>query len=119
MSSRSLIHRITPFFAARLRENQRILSFSSASALNEVASSSSLSSSSQSASPSSDDVHMTENCITVCSLSFLRRFAMPLYLMNYFSLNLYCFMDFDSLILSALRDSVLYSMFRLSNPFSL
>ncbi|XP_021908829.1 iron-sulfur assembly protein IscA-like 2, mitochondrial [Carica papaya] len=64
MSSRSLIHRITPFFAARLRENQRILSFSSASALNEVASSSSLSSSSQSASPSSDDVHMTENCIT-------------------------------------------------------
>ncbi|KAH7855778.1 hypothetical protein Vadar_028738 [Vaccinium darrowii] len=51
-SSRSLIHRITPLFVARIRQNQRLLS-SSPSALLED----------QSPSPSLDAIHMTDNCV--------------------------------------------------------
>lgn len=66
--TRSLIRRVAPFLAARIRDNHRMLSFSSVSALNEASSSSSpssasVSSSSQSESPSPDAVHLTESCI--------------------------------------------------------
>ncbi|KAF5747806.1 iron-sulfur assembly protein IscA-like 2 mitochondrial [Tripterygium wilfordii] len=54
MSRTSLIRRLAPFFAARIRQNHRLLSSSSASALREAVSSSS---------PSSDSVQLTENCI--------------------------------------------------------
>ncbi|KAH7512162.1 hypothetical protein FEM48_Zijuj12G0061200 [Ziziphus jujuba var. spinosa] len=58
MAPRSLIlHRLTPYFAARIRQNQRLLSSYSSSALQEV------SSSSPSPSPSLDAVDMTETCI--------------------------------------------------------
>jgi len=50
-SSRSLIRRITPLFVARIRQNQRLLS--SSSALLED----------QSPSPSLDAIHMTDNCV--------------------------------------------------------
>uniref|UniRef100_A0A5B6ZC97 Core domain-containing protein n=1 Tax=Davidia involucrata TaxID=16924 RepID=A0A5B6ZC97_DAVIN len=54
MSSRSLlVHRLTPFFAARIRQNHRLLSSSSSSALSQA----------ESPSPSSDAVHMTDSCI--------------------------------------------------------
>ncbi|XP_028087718.1 iron-sulfur assembly protein IscA-like 2, mitochondrial [Camellia sinensis] len=56
-SSISLIHRLTPFFVARIRQNQRLLSSSSSSALPEFQSPSS------SPSPSLDAVHMTDNCV--------------------------------------------------------
>ncbi|GLT94700.1 hypothetical protein SLE2022_124290 [Rubroshorea leprosula] len=57
--SKSLIHRITLFFAARIRRNHSLLvssySSSSSPALHD--------SSSQSSYPSLDSVHMTDNCI--------------------------------------------------------
>ncbi|PSS15929.1 Iron-sulfur assembly protein IscA-like [Actinidia chinensis var. chinensis] len=53
-SSRSLIHRITPLFMARIRHNQRLLSFSS-STLPEAQSPSS--------SPLLESVQMTDNCV--------------------------------------------------------
>ncbi|CAL1394806.1 unnamed protein product [Linum trigynum] len=50
MSRFSLIHRITPFFAARIRQNHRLLSSSSSSLLRQA--------------PSLEEsVHLTENCI--------------------------------------------------------
>ncbi|XP_018726338.2 uncharacterized protein LOC108958513 isoform X3 [Eucalyptus grandis] len=52
--SMSLMKRMSPFFAGRIRENHRLLSSSFASALHEVSSS---------PSPSVDDVHMTDACI--------------------------------------------------------
>ncbi|XP_010558223.1 PREDICTED: iron-sulfur assembly protein IscA-like 2, mitochondrial [Tarenaya hassleriana] len=64
--SRSLIRRVAPFFAARIRDNNRMLNFSSVSALNQVSpsfSSESVSSSAQSDSPSPDAVHLTQSCI--------------------------------------------------------
>ncbi|VVA34206.1 PREDICTED: iron-sulfur [Prunus dulcis] len=60
MAPRSLIlHRLTPFFAARIRQNQRLLSssFYSSSAVEEASSSSS------SSSPSLDAVVMTDTCV--------------------------------------------------------
>ncbi|CAL2258926.1 unnamed protein product [Prunus armeniaca] len=60
MAPRSLIlHRLTPFFAARIRQNQRLLSssFYSSSAAEEASSSSS------SSSPSLDAVVMTDTCV--------------------------------------------------------
>ncbi|CAK9151995.1 unnamed protein product [Ilex paraguariensis] len=53
-SSRSLIHRVAPFFAARIRQNQRLLS-SSSSALPQHQSFSETS--------SLDAVHLTDNCV--------------------------------------------------------
>lgn len=63
MSSRSLIKRVAPFFAARIRENYRVLSSSSSSssALREASV----------PFPSPDAVHMTENCIQVLSSSYI------------------------------------------------
>ncbi|KAK3226847.1 hypothetical protein Dsin_006709 [Dipteronia sinensis] len=60
--SRSLIRRFAPFFAARIRQNHRILtaSFSSSSA---AANEATVSSSSQSPSHSLDEVHLSDNCI--------------------------------------------------------
>ncbi|KAH9738217.1 Iron-sulfur assembly protein IscA-like 2 [Citrus sinensis] len=61
--SRSLIQRLAPYFAARLRQNHRLLSSSpssAAAALNEASSSPS---SSESPSPSLDSIHMTDNFI--------------------------------------------------------
>lgn len=58
-SSISLVHRLTPFFVARIRQNHRLLSSSSSSALPEFQSPSS----SPSPSPSLDAVHMTDNCV--------------------------------------------------------
>ncbi|KAF5737451.1 iron-sulfur assembly protein IscA-like 2 mitochondrial [Tripterygium wilfordii] len=54
MSRTSLIRRLAPYFAARIRQNHMLLSTSSASALREADSSSS---------PSPDAVQITENCI--------------------------------------------------------
>lgn len=59
MSSRSFIHRLTPYFAARIRQNHRLLSSSTASALPDLQSSSE----SPSPSPSVDAVHLTDNCV--------------------------------------------------------
>ncbi|KAG7549408.1 FeS cluster biogenesis [Arabidopsis thaliana x Arabidopsis arenosa] len=59
--SRSLVKRVAPYLAGRIRENHRLLNFSSASALKEASSSSS--SSSQSESSSIDVVHLSDNCI--------------------------------------------------------
>ncbi|CAA7033983.1 unnamed protein product [Microthlaspi erraticum] len=59
--SRSLVKRVGPFMIGRIRENHRMLNFSSASALKEASSSSS--SSSQSDSSSLDTVHLSESCI--------------------------------------------------------
>ncbi|CAI0391855.1 unnamed protein product [Linum tenue] len=54
MSRLSLIQRITPFFAARIRQNHRLLSSSSSSALRQA----------PSAAPSLEEsLHLTENCI--------------------------------------------------------
>ncbi|XP_037492853.1 iron-sulfur assembly protein IscA-like 2, mitochondrial isoform X2 [Jatropha curcas] len=54
MSRSSLIHRITPFFISRIRQNHRLLS--SSSALREAPAPSS--------SPSLDDaIHLTDNCV--------------------------------------------------------
>lgn len=67
MAPRSLIlHRLTPYFAARIRQNQRLLSSYSSSALQELSSSSP----SSSPSPSLEAVGMTEKCIRVLSLCF-------------------------------------------------
>ncbi|KAL0374876.1 UNVERIFIED_CONTAM: Iron-sulfur assembly protein IscA-like 2, mitochondrial [Sesamum radiatum] len=55
-SSRSLIHRLAPYFAARLRQNSRLLS--SSSALQEPRPSSS-----ESPSSSPDAVRMTDSCV--------------------------------------------------------
>ncbi|XAR69743.1 hypothetical protein NMG60_11001448 [Bertholletia excelsa] len=60
MSSRSLIHRLVPFFAARIRQNQRLLSSSSA-ALPQAQSPSPSSSPSQP--PSPDAIQMTDGCV--------------------------------------------------------
>ncbi|ESQ40304.1 hypothetical protein EUTSA_v10014896mg [Eutrema salsugineum] len=59
--SRSLVKRVVPYLSARIRENHRMLNFSSASALKEA--SSPPSSSSQSESSSLEAVHLSENCI--------------------------------------------------------
>ncbi|KAF8013335.1 hypothetical protein BT93_I1238 [Corymbia citriodora subsp. variegata] len=53
-SSMSLMKHISPFFAGRIRENHRLLSSSTSSALHEAPSS---------PSPSVDDVHMTDACV--------------------------------------------------------
>ncbi|OWM79090.1 iron-sulfur assembly protein IscA-like 2, mitochondrial [Punica granatum] len=56
MSSRSLVKRIVPFFAARIRENCRVLSSSassSSSALQEA----------PAPSPPPDALHMTDSCV--------------------------------------------------------
>ncbi|KAL0410110.1 UNVERIFIED_CONTAM: hypothetical protein Slati_3600700 [Sesamum latifolium] len=58
-SSRSLIHRLAPYFAARLRQNSRLLS--SSSALQEPQPSSS-----ESPSSSRDAVRMTDSCVRFC-----------------------------------------------------
>ncbi|XP_011094337.1 iron-sulfur assembly protein IscA-like 2, mitochondrial [Sesamum indicum] len=55
-SSRSLIHRLAPYFSARLRQNSRLLS--SSSALQEPQPSSS-----ESPSSSPDAVRMTDSCV--------------------------------------------------------
>ncbi|XP_028784810.1 iron-sulfur assembly protein IscA-like 2, mitochondrial [Neltuma alba] len=55
--SGSLIRRFTPFFTARIRQNQRLLSSSSAAVLHHA------SPSSPSSSFSREPVQMTENCI--------------------------------------------------------
>lgn len=60
--SRSIIRRWTPFLTARIRENQRLLSSSSASVLHHASPSSS-------SSPSPEPVLMTQNCIRVCPSS--------------------------------------------------
>uniref|UniRef100_A0A5B6ZDM0 Core domain-containing protein n=1 Tax=Davidia involucrata TaxID=16924 RepID=A0A5B6ZDM0_DAVIN len=52
-SRKLLVHRLTPFFAARIRQNHRLLSSCSSSALSEA----------ESPSPSLDGIHMTENCV--------------------------------------------------------
>ncbi|KAI7999094.1 hypothetical protein LOK49_LG10G01388 [Camellia lanceoleosa] len=61
MSSRSLIRRISPFFAAGIRQNQRLLSSSSSSS--SAADMPEAQSSSPSLSPSLDVVHITDNCV--------------------------------------------------------
>ncbi|KAL6988412.1 hypothetical protein U1Q18_014162 [Sarracenia purpurea var. burkii] len=61
-SSRSLMRRITPFFMARIRHNQRLLS-SYTSALPETQSPSETHSPSSPSSPPLDSIHMTDNCI--------------------------------------------------------
>lgn len=66
--SRSLVKRVAPYLAGRIRENHRLLNFSSASALTEASSSSS--SSSLSESSSLDVVHLSDNCIRVWHLIF-------------------------------------------------
>ncbi|KAH6797589.1 Iron-sulfur cluster biosynthesis family protein [Perilla frutescens var. hirtella] len=55
-SSRSLIRRLSPYFSARIRLNSRLLSSSSALRESQL-------SSSESPSPSTDAVHMTDNCV--------------------------------------------------------
>ena len=57
---RLLFQRLTPYLVGRIRQNQRLLS-SSSSALQQSLSSD--------PSPSPDDIHLTENCVRVCSLS--------------------------------------------------
>nr|AAM64402.1 unknown [Arabidopsis thaliana] len=57
--SRSLVKRVSPYLAGRIRENHRLLNFSSASAIKEASSSSS----SQPESSSNDVVHLSDNCI--------------------------------------------------------
>ncbi|KAL7195870.1 hypothetical protein ACSBR1_035992 [Camellia fascicularis] len=59
MSSRSLIRRISPFFAAGIRQNQRLLSSSSSSSA-DMPEPQSLS---PSLSPSLDVLHITDNCV--------------------------------------------------------
>lgn len=59
--SRSLVKRVAPYLAGRIRENHRLLNFSSASAIKEASSSSS----SQPESSSNDVVHLSDNCIRV------------------------------------------------------
>ncbi|CAK9188139.1 unnamed protein product [Ilex paraguariensis] len=54
-SSRSLIRRLVPIFTARIRQNQRLLSSSSAAALTQHQSSSE--------STSFDEVQLTDNCV--------------------------------------------------------
>ncbi|XP_010552980.1 PREDICTED: iron-sulfur assembly protein IscA-like 2, mitochondrial [Tarenaya hassleriana] len=61
--SGSLIRRVVPFLVARIRDNHRMLSFSSVSALNEASPSSVSSSSSHSESHSPDAVHLSQSCI--------------------------------------------------------
>ncbi|KAJ4705238.1 Iron-sulfur assembly protein IscA-like [Melia azedarach] len=57
--SRSLIHRLTPIFAARIRQNHRLLSSAySSHALKEASPSPS-----ESPSPSLDGVEITDNCV--------------------------------------------------------
>ncbi|KAK3010718.1 hypothetical protein RJ639_012120 [Escallonia herrerae] len=56
-SSRSLLRRLTPFFAARIRQSHRLLSSSSALPDHQSPSSS------PSPSPSVDAVHLTDNCV--------------------------------------------------------
>ncbi|VVB13119.1 unnamed protein product [Arabis nemorensis] len=58
--SRSLVNRVAPYLIGRVRENHRMLNFSSVSVLKEATSSPS---SSQSDSSSLDVVHLSENCI--------------------------------------------------------
>ncbi|KAI3442209.1 uncharacterized protein J3R85_001537 [Psidium guajava] len=53
LSSMSLMKRMSPLFAGRIRENHRLLSSSSSSVLHE----------SSASSPSADDVHLTAACI--------------------------------------------------------
>ncbi|KAH6798875.1 Iron-sulfur cluster biosynthesis family protein [Perilla frutescens var. frutescens] len=55
-SSRSLIRRLSPYFSARIRRNSKLLSSSSALRESQL-------SSSESPSPSTDAVHMTDNCV--------------------------------------------------------
>ncbi|KAK1562753.1 hypothetical protein Q3G72_016516 [Acer saccharum] len=61
--SRSLIRRFAPFFAARIRQNHRILTASFSSSSSAVANEAASSSSSQSPSPSLDEIHLSDNCI--------------------------------------------------------
>ncbi|KAL7170496.1 hypothetical protein ACSBR2_035382 [Camellia fascicularis] len=61
MSSRSLIRRISPFFAAGIRQNQRLLSPSSSSSPSSDMPEPQ--SSSPSLSPSLDVLHITDNCV--------------------------------------------------------
>ncbi|GMP84497.1 hypothetical protein CsSME_00038001 [Camellia sinensis var. sinensis] len=64
MSSRSLIRRISPFFAAGIRQHQRLLSSSSSSSSSAAAADMpEPQSSSPSLSPSLDVVHITDNCV--------------------------------------------------------
>ncbi|KAI3447466.1 hypothetical protein Pfo_004131 [Paulownia fortunei] len=55
-TSRSLIHRLAPYFSARVRQNSRLLSSSSALCEPQL-------SSLETPSPSTDSVHMTESCV--------------------------------------------------------
>ncbi|THG23472.1 hypothetical protein TEA_000165 [Camellia sinensis var. sinensis] len=64
MSSRSLMRRISPFFAAGIRQHQRLLSSSSSSSSAAAAADMpEPQSSSPSLSPSLDVVHITDNCV--------------------------------------------------------
>ncbi|CAL5350684.1 unnamed protein product [Camellia sinensis] len=67
MSSRSLMRRISPFFAAGIRQHQRLLSSSSSSSSSSSAAAAAdmpePQSSSPSLSPSLDVVHITDNCV--------------------------------------------------------
>ncbi|OMO68368.1 FeS cluster biogenesis [Corchorus olitorius] len=56
--SRSLIQRISPFFIARIKQNHKLLSSSSSSALHEASSESA-----PSPAPSLDAIHLTDNCV--------------------------------------------------------
>lgn len=69
--SRSLVKRVAPYLIGRVRENHRMLNFSSVSALTEASSSSSQSESSSSL----DVVHLSENCIRVCMASAFFEFV--------------------------------------------
>ncbi|KAL1566150.1 iron-sulfur assembly protein IscA-like 2, mitochondrial [Salvia divinorum] len=55
-SSSSLIRRLVPYFSAQIRRNSRLLSYSSALRESEP-------SSSESSPPSTDAVHLTDNCV--------------------------------------------------------
>ncbi|XP_047965805.1 iron-sulfur assembly protein IscA-like 2, mitochondrial [Salvia hispanica] len=55
-SSSSVIRRLVPYFSAQIRRNSRLLSYSSALRESEL-------SSSESSPPSTDAVHLTDNCI--------------------------------------------------------
>ncbi|KAL6585463.1 hypothetical protein OROMI_002107 [Orobanche minor] len=55
-SSRSLIHRLAPYFSARVRQNSRLLSSSSALPEPQLASV-------ESPSPSAESVHLTDSCV--------------------------------------------------------
>lgn len=63
--------RVAPYLIGRIRENNRMLNFSSVSALKEASSSTS---SSQLESSSLDVVHLSENCIRVWLLLFFFEF---------------------------------------------